>query len=108
VYGRDEAAERWIEGGNGPDSPIAQAAPARCASCGFLVRMSGPLSTLFGVCANASSPSDGQAVSYDHGCGAHSDVRIEQSAHQPVAANPFHDTLTWDPWGDAGIEILPR
>jgi hypothetical protein len=28
---------------------------------------------VFGVCANAWSPSDGQVVSLDHGCGAHSE-----------------------------------
>ena len=31
----------------------------------------------FGVCANALSPSDGRLVSMDHGCGAHSETRIE-------------------------------
>ncbi len=109
VEGRDEAAARWFESDNGPDSPIAKAAPARCASCGFLIRLSGALSAQFGVCANAASPSDGQAVSYDHGCGAHSDVRLpEQSQHQPVAALPVHDTLTWDAWVDAEVEIIER
>jgi hypothetical protein len=109
VEGRDEAAERWFEGTGGPDTPIAEAAPARCASCGFLVRLSGPLATQFGVCANGSSPSDGQAVSYDHGCGAHSDVRLpEVSQHQPTTALPVHDTLTWAPWADADLEIISR
>src|SRR5436190_11614149 len=28
VDGRDQAAERWIDGDNGPDAPIAKAAPA--------------------------------------------------------------------------------
>ncbi|MGI8888212.1 MAG: DUF3027 domain-containing protein [Nocardioidaceae bacterium] len=96
IEGRERAAERWFAGLHGPGTPLAEAAPAPCASCGFLVRLSGPLSTLFGVYANQSSPSDGQAVSFDHGCGAHSDVRVEQSQHQPVAATPVHDTVTWD------------
>ena len=109
IEGRDDAAERWYDGRNGPDSLIAQAAPARCASCGFLVRMGGALATQFGVCANGSSPSDGQVVSYDHGCGAHSDVRLpEQSQHQAVSAVPVHDTLTWDAWVDADLEVIPR
>jgi hypothetical protein len=109
VEGRDDAAERWFDGVNGPKSPIAEAAPARCASCGFLVRLSGPLATQFGVCANGSSPSDGQVVSYDHGCGAHSDVRLpDQSQHQASAPLPVHDTLTWAPWVEADLEILPR
>ncbi|MDX6366573.1 MAG: hypothetical protein QOK30_1649 [Nocardioidaceae bacterium] len=107
VEGRDEAATRWFDGENGPESPIAQAAPARCLTCGFMVRLSGALATAFGVCANASSPSDGQVVAYDHGCGAHSDVRLpEQSKHQPAAATPVHDTLTSDAWIDADVEII--
>jgi hypothetical protein len=109
VQGRDDAAERWFEGAGGPDTSIAEAAPARCASCGFLVRLSGPLATQFGLCANGSSPSDGQAVSYDHGCGAHSDVRLpEVSPHQATAALPAHDTLTWAPWADADLDIIAR
>ncbi len=106
VEGRDEAADRWYEGAHGPDDPIAKVAPALCGTCGFLVRIAGPLTFQFGVCANASSPSDGHAVSFDHGCGAHSDVREEPSQHQPAAANPFHDTLTFDTWGDADLEII--
>ena len=108
IEGRDDAALRWQLGDNGPESPIAKAAPARCASCGFLVRLSGALATQFGVCANSSSPSDGQVVSYEHGCGAHSNVRVpEQSQHQPAAA-PVHDTMTWDTWVDAEVELIER
>src|SRR5512141_2318218 len=44
LEGRDMAAERWYEGSHGPEAPIAQSAPASCASCGFLVRLAGPLS----------------------------------------------------------------
>ena len=106
VEGRDEAAERWYDGPHGPDDPIAQEAPGRCGSCGFLLRLAGPLTFQFGVCANASSPSDGHAVSFDHGCGAHSDVREEPSQHQPAAATPFHDTITVDTWGDAELDLL--
>jgi hypothetical protein len=103
ISGRDQAAERWLAGDNGPATPIAQGAPAHCSSCGFMVRLSGPLSTAFGVCANASSPSDGQVVAFEHGCGAHSDVR--ELAH-PAAAPTVHDTLAWDTWGDAEIDLL--
>ena len=106
VEGREEAADRWFDGDNGPDAPIAQAAPALCSTCGFMVRLTGPLSAMFGVCANASSPSDGQVVAYGHGCGAHSDVRIETSAHQAPSPRPFHDTLSTDAWGDADLEVL--
>ncbi len=107
VQGRDAAAERWYAGESGPDSAIAEAAPARCATCGFLARLRGPLAGVFGVCANASSPSDGHAVSLDHGCGAHSDVHVEQTQPQS-AANPVHDTVSWDTWGDADLEIVRR
>ena len=96
IEGRSAAAERWYDGANGPDTPIAKSAPAPCGSCGFLTRMSGPLGSMFGVCANESSPSDGHCVSFDHGCGAHSDVRVEPSQHQPATAAPVHDTLSWD------------
>lgn len=113
VTGRDLAADRWYEGNNGPATPIAEAAPGRCAGCGFLVRLAGPLNTVFGVCANAASPSDGQAVSLDHGCGAHSDVRAEQSQHTPVAATPVFDTMSWatwegrdDSWADPDLEVI--
>jgi hypothetical protein len=104
VSGRDQAAERWISGDNGPEAAIAQAAPAHCSSCGFMVRLTGPLSGVFGVCANASSPSDGQVVAFEHGCGAHSDVRDQVQAS--ASASTVHDTLAWDTWGDAEIELF--
>jgi hypothetical protein len=106
VEGRDEAADRWYDGPHGPYDPIAKVAPGHCGSCGFLLRIAGPLTYQFGVCANVSSPSDGHAVSFDHGCGAHSDVREEPSQHQPATGTPFHDTLTFDTWGDADLEII--
>lgn len=107
MEGRDEAAERWYAGEQGPSAEIAKAAPARCMSCGFLVRIGGPLAMAFGACANASSPSDGRVVSLDHGCGAHSDVRTDSSSSQAPAV-PVHDTLTWDTWSDSDLEILSR
>lgn len=74
--GRADAVDRWYSGENGPTSAMAEAAPAQCASCGFLVLMGGSLRRVFGVCANEMSPSDGRVVSYDHGCGAHSEVAV--------------------------------
>ncbi len=113
VNGRDLAADRWYAGDSGPDAPIAQAAPAGCGTCGFLVRIEGPLSSVFGVCANGSAPSDGQVVSLDHGCGAHSDVRTEPSQHTPSASSPVHDTVSWatwdnreDAWADTDLEVI--
>jgi len=77
LVGRDEAAQRWYAGRHGPHDPFAEQAPAPCASCGFFLPMSGALRAVFGVCANEWSPSDGQVVSLDHGCGAHSEVDVE-------------------------------
>ena len=57
---------------------MAVKAPAPCASCGFFVPMAGALRAVFGVCANEWSPSDGRVVALDHGCGAHSEVDVEQ------------------------------
>lgn len=84
-YGRDDAADRWYEGEQGPTAPIALAAPARCASCGFLVPLAGALRQAFGVCAHAMAPSDGRVVSLDHGCGAHSEAAVLPS-QVPVSA----------------------
>ena len=72
--GRDDAVDRWYSGENGPTAAIAESAPAPCSTCGFVVPLAGSLRRVFGVCANAMSPSDGRVVSYDHGCGAHSEV----------------------------------
>lgn len=87
MAGRDDAAQRWYAGTHGPRDPFAEQAPAPCASCGFFVPMSGALRGVFGVCANEWAPSDGQVVSLDHGCGAHSEVDVQvrsEQADQPV------------------------
>lgn len=72
--GRDAAATRWYEGDNGPRSDTARAAKANCRSCGYFLPMPGALRRVFGVCASPASVSDGQVVSLDHGCGAHSET----------------------------------
>jgi hypothetical protein len=74
AIGRDATAIRWYASDHGPSTPLARAAPAHCATCGFLVRMGGPLGQVFGVCANEFAPDDGRVVSLDHGCGAHSEA----------------------------------
>jgi hypothetical protein len=76
--GRLDAAERWYDGEHGPEAPIARAAEMACASCGFFVLMRGALGRVFGVCANEYAPDDGRVVSFDHGCGAHSEALIVQ------------------------------
>jgi hypothetical protein len=96
LEGRDLAAERWYDGSHGPSSPLAQSAPAPCASCGFLVRLAGPLSRVFGVCANAYANDDGRVVSFDHGCGAHSEAQLSKRNQPQPLPEPVLDTLSWD------------
>ncbi len=77
--GIDEAAKRWYDSPRGPVSGTRS--KAMCANCGFLVKISGSLGTVFGVCANGWSPDDGSVVSLDHSCGAHSET--DQSKRRP-------------------------
>lgn len=93
--GREAAARRWYDGSAGPSAPIAVKASAPCASCGFFVPMAGALRAVFGVCANEWSPSDGQVVSLDHGCGAHSEVDVEQPEPE-VVTPPIVDDFELD------------
>jgi hypothetical protein len=92
--GRDEAAQRWLAGEGGPDNPLSRLAPDVCETCGFFVRLQGTLGTLFGICANAFSVSEGTVVSVDHGCGAHSNVLADERADETAA--PIWDTIEWD------------
>jgi hypothetical protein len=94
--GRDLAAQRWYDGDSGPEAAIAKSAPEQCYSCGFLIRLSGPLSELFGVCANGDANDDARVVSYDHGCGAHSEVRLTKRQQPVPPAPPVIDTVTLD------------
>jgi hypothetical protein len=96
LEGRDLAAQRWYDGSHGPDAPLAQSAPATCSSCGFLVRLAGPLSQAFGVCANAQANDDGRVVSWDHGCGAHSEAQLAKKSRPQPLPEPVLDTLSWD------------
>ena len=93
--GRDAAAQRWYDGESGPHADVAEKAPAPCATCGYLLPMAGALRAVFGVCANAWSPSDGRVVSYDHGCGAHSEADVDRSRAEP-APEPIVDELAYD------------
>jgi len=95
AYGRDDATTRWYEGDRGPSAPVAQAAPGQCSTCGYLVPLAGQLRSVFGVCANAWSPDDGQVVSYDHGCGAHSEATVEST--ERGAGGTVIDTVHFDP-----------
>ena len=92
--GRAQAAQRWYDGPGGPGASLAQSAPAQCHSCGFLLRLAGALSELFGVCANGNANDDGRVVSFNHGCGAHSEVTLHKR-HLPRAL-PDHVLDDWD------------
>lgn len=81
--GRTDAVERWYAGDRGPEAPIARSAPAACATCGFFVPLSGALRQAFGACANELAPDDGQVVSIDHGCGAHSEAIVVPASPAP-------------------------
>ena len=96
LEGRELAAQRWYDGSHGPEAPIAQSAPGACGTCGFLVRRAGPLSSVFGVCANAYANDDGRVVSFDHGCGAHSEAQLSKKSLPQPLPEPVLDTLTWD------------
>lgn len=96
LEGRDLAAQRWYDGEPGPDVPLAQSAPGKCWTCGFLVRLSGPLSRTFGVCANEFANDDGRVVAYTHGCGAHSEAQLRKKQLPPPLPDPVLDTLTVD------------
>ena len=94
--GRDLAAQRWYDGEQGPDVPLAQSAPGRCGGCGFLVRLDGPLSTMFGVCANEFANDDGRVVALNHGCGAHSEAQLRKKQLPPPLPDHVFDTLSRD------------
>ena len=103
AFGRDGASERWYTSEHGPRSPIAHAAPAHCASCGFFLPLSGELGRFFGACANAYAPDDGRVVSADHGCGAHSEAMADAVAAR--TAVPVIDEFGYDLVELPGISV---
>lgn len=96
MEGRQLAAQRWYDGQGGPDVPLAQSAPGKCWSCGFLVRLAGPLADTFGVCANEYANDDGRVVAFGHGCGAHSEAQLRKKQLPPPMPDPVFDTMTRD------------
>jgi hypothetical protein len=75
--GRLDAAERWNTGDRGPRTSMARHAPAHCGTCGFYLPLAGSLQAGFGVCGNEITDTDGQVVSVEYGCGAHSQAKFE-------------------------------
>ncbi|MEU0674927.1 DUF3027 domain-containing protein [Streptomyces sp. NPDC006172] len=94
-YGLYAAADRWEEA-YGSKTPMAQAAPASCVSCGFLTPVGGSLGQAFGVCANEFSPADGRVVSLAYGCGGHSEAAVMPKPPRP--APPVIDETRVDPF----------
>ena len=85
--GRDAAFARWYKGDNGPNDSGTRQAQANCSTCGFLMPMGGSARLLFGVCANEWSSFDGKVVSFDHGCGSHSETDVSSQDRERM----------WDP-----------
>ncbi|MCK1795340.1 DUF3027 domain-containing protein [Streptomyces sp. XM4193] len=81
-FGLELAAERWEES-YGAGTPMAQAAPASCVTCGFCVPLAGSLRQAFGVCANEFAPADGRVVAFDYGCGGHSEAAVMPKPVRP-------------------------
>jgi len=96
IEGRELAAQRWYDSDQGPEAPLAQSAPGRCSGCGFLLRLTGPLSTVFGVCANEFANDDGRVVSLNHGCGAHSEAQLRKKQLPPPLPDHVFDTVSVD------------
>lgn len=96
LEGRELAAQRWYEGDQGPDAPLAQSAPGLCVGCGFLVRLAGPLAETFGLCANEFANDDGRVVSLNHGCGAHSGAQLRKKQLPPPLPDHVFDSLSRD------------
>jgi len=103
AYGRDDTAERWYDGDHGPQTPLSQAAPANCVSCGFFIPLSGGLGRVFGACGNAYAPDDGRVVSADHGCGAHSEA-VLTGASAPANV-PVIDEFGYDLVDLPGVSV---
>lgn len=91
AQGRAEAVQRWYSSEQGPKR--GRLPKATCSTCGFLVKMSGSMRTIFGVCANEWSPDDGRVVSLDHTCGAHSETDVPRGGSEwsvkPSRVNDF-------------------
>jgi hypothetical protein len=103
AIGRDSTAIRWYSSDHGPGTPLAHAAPGPCVTCGFLVRLAGPLGRVFGACANEYAPDDGRVVSLDHGCGAHSEA-VGAAQNHGVQV-PVIDELGYDLVDTAGVSL---
>lgn len=88
--GRAEAIKRWYSSEQGPKP--GRLPKASCSTCGFLVKLSGSLRTIFGVCANAWAADDGRVVSMDHTCGSHSETDVpRRDTEWPIRPSRIND-----------------
>ena len=62
----------------------------------------GSLRQAFGVCGNLFAPDDGRAVSFDHGCGAHSEV-LAEPAPEVEELPTVYDDGELDPVADGPV-----
>jgi hypothetical protein len=90
---RLDAAGRWQGGDFGPRSDMARNVPEHCGTCGFYLPVAGVLRAAFGVCGNEISPADGHVVHTEYGCGAHSELRIDQGSPVLVADLIYDSSL---------------
>ena len=98
--GIDQAAKRWYESDRGPKS--GRRPRNTCSSCGFLMKMSGGMRTMFGVCANEWATDDGAVVSLDHTCGSHSETDVPKNGTAwPVRPSRVNE-------GALDAELMPR
>lgn len=89
--GRLDAAQRWHAGDHGPRTAMARHAPGHCGTCGFYLPLAGSLAAGFGVCGNEVTEADGQVVSVEYGCGAHSEARVEMTPLAEVGELVYDD-----------------
>lgn len=94
--GRLDTAARWRNGATSGHTAMARHAPAHCGTCGFYLPLAGSMQGLFGACANEMSPADGQVVSADYGCGAHSDATAKMDVDLSTRGALIYDTVSVD------------
>ena len=94
--GRLDTAARWNNGANSGHTAMARHAPAHCGTCGFYLPLAGSMQGMFGACANEVSPTDGQVVTADYGCGAHSDATAKMNVELATRSDLIYDTTTVD------------
>ena len=83
-YGLHAAADRWDEA-FGAKTPMAQAAPASCVSCGFLVPIAGSLRPgVRRLRERVLARRTGGSSRSSYGCGGHSEAAVMPKPPQPA------------------------